>query len=229
MKPKESRCSCNDRLKEEKASSREQKTQFYDITFRKLVTRWLFDVYIHSDSVGQRRGLDVSRFPVYRELEPVNSMAPANIHHQTYTIIHCLLQDDHYEDSMIEHDGCEDENAFDAVKIASKLRELGDDYDEKFIQPLIKNVQDAAADQVVSAFSDSVDSLCKMWVVERAEVASEKQLLKAAVTVGLVFKKNCPDMTSVIESAMAGFVNNRLTSWIAQQGGWVSVSKSSTF
>lgn len=40
------------------------------------------------------------------------------------------------------------ENAFDAVKIASKLRELGDDYDEKFIQPLIKNVQNAPADQV---------------------------------------------------------------------------------
>lgn len=70
-------------------------------------------------------------------------------------------------------------------------------------------------------FSDSVDGLCNMWVAERAEVASEKQLLKAAVTVGLVLKKNCPDMTSVIESAMAGFVNNRLTSWIAQQGGWV--------
>lgn len=74
---------------------------------------------------------------------------------------------------------------------------------------------------MVSVFSDSVDSLCKMWVVERAEVASEKQLLKAAVTVGLAFKKNCPDMTTVIEAAMARFVNNRLTSWIAQQGGWV--------
>lgn len=40
------------------------------------------------------------------------------------------------------------ENNFDAVKIASKLRKLGDDYDEKFIQPLINNVQRAAADQV---------------------------------------------------------------------------------
>lgn len=164
----------------------------------------------------------------YEELEPVNAMAPTDIQNQTYTIIQCLLRDVYY-DANVEHDGQEDENSFDAVKIASKLRELGDDYDEKFIQPLIKNVQNAAADQMVSAFSDSVDNLCKMWVVERAEVASEKQLLKAAVTMGLVLKKNCPDMTSVIEAAMARFVNNRLTSWIAQQGGWVSVSKSSTF
>lgn len=40
------------------------------------------------------------------------------------------------------------ENSFDPAKIASKLRELGDDYDEKVIQPLMKNVQRAAADQV---------------------------------------------------------------------------------
>ncbi|XP_051967705.1 bcl-2-like protein 15 [Xyrauchen texanus] len=154
-------------------------------------------------------------------------MAPADIQQQTYAVISCLLQNERDFD-MVEHDGPEDENAFDPVTIASKLRELGDDYDEKVIQPLIKNVQKAAANQVVTAFADSVDSLCKSWVVERAEVASEKQLLKAAVTLGLVMKKNCPDMTNVIEVAMAGFVNNRLTNWIAEQGGWVSVSKKST-
>ncbi|XP_016299105.1 bcl-2-like protein 15 [Sinocyclocheilus anshuiensis] len=155
-------------------------------------------------------------------------MAAAEIQKQTYDVIHCLLQNELYFD-VVEPDGAEDENSFDPVKIASKLRELGDDYDERVIQPLMKNVQKAAADQVVTAFSDSVDSLCKMWVVERAEVASEKQLLKAAITLGLFMKKNCPDMTSVVESAMMGFVNNRLTYWIAEQGGWVSVSKNSMY
>ncbi|XDV51911.1 hypothetical protein PO909_020703, partial [Leuciscus waleckii] len=113
------------------------------------------------------------------------------------------------------------ENSFDPAKIASKLRELGDDYDEKVIQPLMKNVQRAAADQVVTVFTDSVDSMCKMWVVERAEVASEKQLLKAAITLGVYVKETCPDMTNVVEVAMTGFINNRLTNWIAEQGGWV--------
>ncbi|XP_016150896.1 bcl-2-like protein 15 [Sinocyclocheilus grahami] len=153
-------------------------------------------------------------------------MAAAGIQKQTYHVIHCLLQNERDVD-MVETDGPEDENSFDPVKIAHKLRELGDDYDEKVIQPLMKNVQGAAADQVVTVFSDSVDSLCKMWVVERAEVASEKQLLKAAITLGLFMKKNCPAMTNVVEVAMMGFVNNRLTNWIAEQGGWVSVSVSS--
>lgn len=76
---------------------------------------------------------------------------------------------------------------------------------------------------MMTAFSDSVDSLCKMWVVERAEVVSEKQLLKGAITLGLFMKKNCPDMTNVVEVAMMGFVNNRLTNWIAEQGGWVRI------
>ncbi|XP_043108583.1 bcl-2-like protein 15 [Puntigrus tetrazona] len=153
-------------------------------------------------------------------------MAAAGLQKQTWDVIHCLLQDELSFD-MVEADGPEDENSFDPVKIASKLRELGDDYDEKVIQPLMKNVQKAAADQVVTAFSDGVDSLCNMWVVERAEVASEKQLLKAAITLGLFMKRNCPDMTNVVEDAMTGFVNNRLTNWIAEQGGWLSVSKNS--
>ncbi|XP_026076786.1 bcl-2-like protein 15 isoform X2 [Carassius auratus] len=144
-------------------------------------------------------------------------MAAAGIQTQTYHVIHCLLQNEH-DINMMETDGPED---------ASKLRELGDDYDEKVIQPLMKNVQSASADQVLTVFSDSVDSLCKTWVVERAEVVSEKQLLKAAITLGLFMKKNCPSMTNVVEDAMMGFVNNRLTNWIAEQGGWVSVAKNS--
>ncbi|KAK2874421.1 hypothetical protein QQF64_003584 [Cirrhinus molitorella] len=152
-------------------------------------------------------------------------MAATDIQRQTYDVIHCLLQNE-LDLEMVETDGPEDDS-FDPVKIASKLRELGDDYDEKVIKPLISNVQKAAADQVVTVFSDSVDSLCNMWVMERAEVGSEKQLLKAAITLGLFIKKNCPDMQNVAEFALMGFVNNRLTNWIAEQGGWVSVSKNS--
>ncbi|KAF4107608.1 bcl-2-like protein 15 [Onychostoma macrolepis] len=154
-------------------------------------------------------------------------MAAADFQKQTCDVIHCLLQYNELHFDMVESDGPEDENSFDPIKIASKLRELGDDYDERVIQPLMKNVQKAAADQVMTAFSDSVESLCKMWVVERAEVASEKQLLKAAITLGLFMTKNCPDKTNVVEVAMMGFINNRLTNWIAEQGGWVSFSKNS--
>ncbi|XP_072521894.1 bcl-2-like protein 15 [Salminus brasiliensis] len=143
-------------------------------------------------------------------------MAQINFNEQTYIIISCMFQN---EQDVYETDALGDDD-FDAVTIAAKLRELGDHYDETVIQPLIKDVRAAAGDQVLTAFSNSVQSLCNTWVVERAEVASEKQLLKATVTLALYVKKNCPDMTRTVQEAMTYFVNNRLAGWIIQQGGW---------
>ncbi|XP_061076160.1 bcl-2-like protein 15 isoform X1 [Conger conger] len=116
------------------------------------------------------------------------------------------------------------EDPFDPVLIADKLRELGDDYDEKVIQPLINNVRQAAADQVVQAFGDSVDGLCRSWVGQGTEVVSEMQLLKASVTLGLYVKNRCPDLVSTVQNAMGAFVNTRLGNWVEQQGGWDEVA-----
>ncbi|XP_036415531.1 bcl-2-like protein 15 [Colossoma macropomum] len=149
-------------------------------------------------------------------------MAPQDFESQTNAIISCLFLN---ERDIYETDGpgsLEDENA-DAMKIAEKLRQLGDLYDETVIQPLIKEVRTASKQQVVTAFSNGVDSLSKMWVAERAEVVPEKHLLKATITLALYMKKNCPDVTGVQE-AVVSFVNNRLASWIIQQGGWEKAS-----
>ncbi|KAG9352911.1 hypothetical protein JZ751_017487 [Albula glossodonta] len=116
------------------------------------------------------------------------------------------------------------EDQFDPTLIADKLRELADDYDEKVIQPLMKNITQAAADQVVTAFGDSVDSLCKSWVAERAEVSSEKHLLKATIMLGLYVKRNSPGLTGAIQNAMANILNTRLGTWVADQGGWDEVA-----
>ncbi|KAG7477768.1 hypothetical protein MATL_G00073130 [Megalops atlanticus] len=155
-------------------------------------------------------------------------MAPKNIEHQTIQIINCLFEKYSSESvryrCMVEPDGVTDEDSFDPVLIADKLRELADNYDDTVIQPLIKNVQQAAADQVVAAFSRSVDSLCQSWVVERAEVAPEKQILKASIMLGLYVKKHCPDLTGIVQGAMGDFLNTRLASWVAQQGGWDEVA-----
>ncbi|XP_007247792.2 bcl-2-like protein 15 [Astyanax mexicanus] len=148
-------------------------------------------------------------------------MAPRDFEEETFIIISCLFQDE--RDTFLETDGPEDDDS-DAARIAAKLRELGDHYDETVIQPLIKEVQSAAKDQVLTAFSNSVETLCKTWVAERPEVASEKQLLKASITLALYMKKNCPDMTRTVQSAMNSFINNRLANWIIQQGGWEQAS-----
>ncbi|KAI4884821.1 hypothetical protein NFI96_021001 [Prochilodus magdalenae] len=115
---------------------------------------------------------------------------------------------------------------FDPLTIAKKLRELGDHYDENVIQPLMKDVRAAAQDQVKTTFCNSVENLSKMWVTESAEVAPEKQLLKATITLAVYMRNNCPDMTDVIKEAASTIINTRLSSWILQQGGWKMASGS---
>lgn len=147
-------------------------------------------------------------------------MAPLDFNTQTSIIINCIFED---ERDMLETDSPGDDD-FDAVRVAAKLKELGDHYDKTVIQPLIKDLQTAAMDQVEIAFTNSVESLCKTWVAESPEVVPEKQLLKATIMLALYVKKNCPDMRRTVQTAMNSFVNNRLANWIVQQGGWEQAS-----
>lgn len=61
-----------------------------------------------------------------------------------------------------------------------------------------------------------------MWVAESPEVVPEKHLLKATMALSLYMKRNCPDLTTHIHDAVFNIVNNRLGTWIREQGGWVS-------
>ncbi|XP_018614043.1 bcl-2-like protein 15 [Scleropages formosus] len=153
------------------------------------------------------------------------TMAPRDVTAQTFMIVQCLLE----EPGVTTYKGlnCDyetdaaDEDSFDPTVIADKLRELGDDYDAKVIQPLIKNIGKAARDQVVEAFADSVTKLCESRGV--AELDPEKCLLKASVQLGLCVAKKCPELRAVVEYAMANFLNIRLASWVEAQGGWEEV------
>ncbi|XP_031682969.1 uncharacterized protein LOC116374427 [Oncorhynchus kisutch] len=154
-------------------------------------------------------------------------MSPRDIEQQTFDIISCFFEEEQnpvcnrkvYRD--IESDGPGDDDEFDPVVIADKLRELGDDFDVKFIQPHIRKLQQAVADKVVEEFARTVDSLC---AAQRAEVAPEMQLLRASMALGLYVKKTCPDLRATIQSCMTAFINTRLAGWITQQGGWDQVT-----
>ncbi|XP_017306532.1 uncharacterized protein LOC108255228 [Ictalurus punctatus] len=135
---------------------------------------------------------------------------------QTSDILCCF-----FGESYLETDSCSE---VDPVKIAAQLRQLGDHYDETVIQPLMRDVQKAAADQAAVAFTKSVDYLCKMWVAESPEIVPEKHLLKATMALSLYMKRNCPDLTTHIHDAVFNIVNNRLGTWIREQGGWERVS-----
>ncbi|XP_036389965.1 bcl-2-like protein 15 [Megalops cyprinoides] len=155
-------------------------------------------------------------------------MAPRDIQEQTALIIRCLFDDSpasFRNMSDIEPDGTGDDDDFDPVIIADQLRKLGDDFEEKFIQPLIKDVQQAAANQVETAFSNSVQSLCKTWVAKGADVAPEMRMLRASISLGLYVKSNYPEMIGVIQNAMTSFINNHVAPWVDQVGGWDNVAE----
>ncbi|KPP59147.1 bcl-2-like protein 15-like [Scleropages formosus] len=131
-------------------------------------------------------------------------MPPRSTAEQTKIIIQCLFEDLKGREELTEPDGVQ-EDSFDPTLIAEKLRKLGDDYEEQVIQPLMKEIQKAAAD-------------------ESAEVAPERLLLKASIFLGLYAKRNCPDLNAVIQETMTAFINTQVAPWVSQQGGWVGSS-----
>ncbi|KAB5536924.1 hypothetical protein PHYPO_G00112880 [Pangasianodon hypophthalmus] len=143
-------------------------------------------------------------------------MAQKNFEHEISDILCCF-----FDEPYLDTDSPSD---FDPVKIADQLRQLGDHYDETVIQPLMRDVQKAATDQASVAFTKSVDMLCRMWVAERPEVVPEKHLLKATMALSLYVKRNCPDLKNHVRGAIVNIINNRLSNWIMQQGGWEQVS-----
>ncbi|KAJ8370270.1 hypothetical protein SKAU_G00102980 [Synaphobranchus kaupii] len=157
-------------------------------------------------------------------------MAPRDIQQQTYDIIHCLFDpspesSDFKTSKDIQSDGEDDgDDSFDAVIIADKLRELGDALDDQVVSQFKNALATASLKQVETAFSKTVDMMCKTWVSERGEVVTEKHLLRASVTLGLYVKRNCPQMISAIQGVMATFLNTHVTPWVSQQGGWDRVA-----
>ncbi|KAF7693355.1 bcl-2-like protein 15 isoform X1 [Silurus meridionalis] len=139
-------------------------------------------------------------------------MDKAHFTQQTQDILCCF-----FDEPYLETDAG---NEFDPVKIANKLKQLGDHYDETVIQPLMRNIQKASATDQAAVFTDSVDVLCNSWVAEGPEVTREKCLLKATMALSLYIKNNCPDLTSNVRGAIFNILNNRLGGWIMQQGGW---------
>ncbi|KAL4622428.1 bcl-2-like protein 15 [Arapaima gigas] len=152
-------------------------------------------------------------------------MGSRDVTAQTLAIVQCLFEEPGELKSrqLIECDGGPDDgDPFDPVVIADKLRELGDDYDAKVLQPLIKNLKQTAKDQMVSAFTDSVTTVCKSWV--STQPIPEQLLLKASVQLGMYVANKCPELKSAIQGAMGTFLNTSLLPWVVEQGGWEEVT-----
>ncbi|XP_061113905.1 bcl-2-like protein 15 [Conger conger] len=151
-------------------------------------------------------------------------MAPKDIVEQTYEIIDCFF-DPSSKSSDIETDCSvgDDDDSFDPCEIAGKLREIGDEFDEQTIHQFKKALENDS-NQVEAAFTKTAEALSNTWMAERGEVAMEKHLLRASVTLGLYVQRNYPKMASAVQVAMTAFLISRVAPWVSQQGGWERVA-----
>ncbi|XP_078104275.1 uncharacterized protein LOC144516665 [Sander vitreus] len=163
-------------------------------------------------------------------------MAPTEdiVKWQTNQIIKYLLEDeDEHQHRCLLDAGLEvdsvtasnDEN-FDPVQIADKLRSVADalNGDPRF-QSALTDLKKAAANEAFEeAFSHSMETLCQTQVSQRAEVASEMQLIRASVAFGLYVIKSSPELKLKVQSAMIAFLERPgVVSWVTKQGGWDKV------
>ncbi|XP_067097903.1 bcl-2-like protein 15 [Osmerus mordax] len=151
-------------------------------------------------------------------------MAPRDIEEDTLLIVQCLFDDDEVLDrcGQIETDGSMSDDDFDPVIIADKLRQLADEYNDEKMEPLIKALHQATANQAVQVFGEAVETLC--LASSQPELSSELQLLRASVALGRYVKNNSPQLKSKVAGAMATFLNTRVVGWVRDQGGWVQVT-----
>ncbi|KAM8868501.1 bcl-2-like protein 15 [Synchiropus picturatus] len=161
-------------------------------------------------------------------------MAPttAQLESQTSQIIQCLFRDENEKlkcrqatDHDLETDGPEDPN-FDPVVVADKLRAIGDTLDARadFQTALSKMMKATVEKELKEAFSGGVDAVVQAHGLSQAEVAPEMLLIKVSVAFGLYIKKCCPELKRKAQSAMTGYLNERVGAWVAEQGGWNQVA-----
>ncbi|XP_078022469.1 bcl-2-like protein 15 [Epinephelus lanceolatus] len=151
---------------------------------------------------------------------------------QTTEIIKYLLEDEEeHENRCLLDAGLEvdspggDDDSFDPVLIADKLRAVADALDDDMrFKAALNDLKKAAAQEALDkAFSDGVDAVCQSQVSKQAEIASEVQLIRASVAFGLYVKKSCPELKGQVQKAMTSFLNRHVASWVTKQGGWDKV------
>ncbi|CAL8340153.1 unnamed protein product [Lota lota] len=155
------------------------------------------------------------------------SMDRQTVKQQTFEIVLCLFQDDPSQ-GCIETDGVGDgDDKFDPVPIANKLKEVADQmqkqWDKEFPPALLKFKHAHQKKDTNAAFSHAVDSVCQHPIV--VEVVPEMRLINAAVALCLYLKSQAPELTTDIQQATTSFLDARVGSFVAEQGGWGAVAR----
>ncbi|XP_074833811.1 bcl-2-like protein 15 isoform X2 [Carettochelys insculpta] len=157
--------------------------------------------------------------------------SPRNFEEQTECIVEALLSDILGEDGSpafrtLETDStaasCAAANAsstFDPAIIASRLRRLGDQYNEDLEQPAQCTIVGVAKGKV-EEFGALVDSLSKSWSSRNPELGYERAFLAVSVKLLAYLAQKVPDVVRQLRLAELINGNREVRGYIQTHGGW---------
>ncbi|NXN40076.1 B2L15 protein, partial [Rhinoptilus africanus] len=134
-----------------------------------------------------------------------------------------LLGDNESECRSLETDSGGDElKTFDAVLIASRLRQMGDRYNVDFERAASEALAEVLKGEM-EKFGAAVDSLSRSWIDRNPELVYEKAFLCVSVKLLMYLVKKVPAIAIVGPSYLTRAINgnSQVRNYIEAHGGWV--------
>uniref|UniRef100_A0A8D0GZZ7 BCL2 like 15 n=1 Tax=Sphenodon punctatus TaxID=8508 RepID=A0A8D0GZZ7_SPHPU len=112
-----------------------------------------------------------------------------------------------------------DASTFDPVVIASRLRVLGDLYNEDLEQPAQQLIAEVTKGKV-EQFGATVDSLSKIWSTLNPGLGYERAFLAVSVKLFVYLAQKVPSVVSRLQLADIINGNRQVRGYIEAHGGW---------
>uniref|UniRef100_A0A8C8SH49 BCL2 like 15 n=1 Tax=Pelusios castaneus TaxID=367368 RepID=A0A8C8SH49_9SAUR len=110
-------------------------------------------------------------------------------------------------------------STFDPAIIASRLRRLGDLYNEDLKEPAQRVVAEMVKGKV-EEFGATVDSLSKSWSSLNPELGYERAFLAVSVKLLMYLAQKVPAVVTQIQLVELINGNHEVRGYIENQGGW---------
>uniref|UniRef100_A0A674K5Z7 BCL2 like 15 n=1 Tax=Terrapene triunguis TaxID=2587831 RepID=A0A674K5Z7_9SAUR len=150
--------------------------------------------------------------------------SPRTFEEQTECIVEALLSDLLGEDEWLASRSLETDSfadTFDSVIIASRLRRLGDQYNEDLEQPAQRVIAEMAKGKVMQNHSlFMVDSLSKSWSSLNPGLGYERAFLAVSVKLLAYLSRKVPAVARRIQFVELINGNREVRGYIETRGGW---------
>ncbi|XP_019369643.1 PREDICTED: bcl-2-like protein 15 [Gavialis gangeticus] len=131
--------------------------------------------------------------------------------------------DGFYVSGRVSKGVLEGPSTFDPVVIASRLRMLGDMYNQDLEGPAQQVITGMTSGKV-EAFRAAVESLSRSWSSQNPELGYERALLSVSVKLGMYVAQKIPAVKEQLVELINR--NRQVRGYIQNQGGWENLEAS---